>query len=593
MPTFLHLKIPEEGVLFSKEEGFHSNEQSMLSMNLSKSEVPLILGIFPLFLVVYASLFTWWWLMSFLFSNGIVGGGVFVGYLLPPVISVVAWAESRRPTPRAPMTHLIVFGLFALAFLIFLLPNAGSPINIFVATPQPTAGPIGQVASFGITSDPAPFIGIGLISAVISIMLYPRAGLETYFGHKRPLFIAGVIFMPLFIVLAALLRAPFGTPGYPYGLEWKAALAVIILVGFWLSASMLSSRWTQGVYVPGLEVRPLTPFRPDLILPGGVNFVKGTVLTGVGTMLMIHDRLMVPIWNWWGFEFAFWGIILLIPVRGIVKMTLGKRPRMLGERWAFGAQGFWGRETLLYIGLLVLLYGFVNAFKGYVPFTALGSFPRYDGFSNGAAGWLGLFLAILSFIILVPIRGWYKTTLREGTETMGQLFAKQLILYLGTLLLILGFIHLFNLPVDATNPAIHPGVQFAGVYPVDNPLGFTAGLILFILGALLILVFRPIALRNEFRATLQTMVGVVASLPDDFRMEVTRRRLNTLASMPDEQRDAHFKEMVLGLNQLSEEMKARMLKTNLEILSQLTEDRRMRCMRSMDKAMEAVPANRT
>ncbi len=29
------------------------------------------------------------------------------------------------------------------------------------------------------------------------------------------------------------------------------------------------------------------------------------------------------------------------------------------------------------------------------------------------------------------------------------------------------------------------------------------------------LVFRPNALRNEFGATLQTMVGIVAALPDD------------------------------------------------------------------------------
>ncbi len=274
-------------------------------------------------------------------------------------------------------------------------------------------------------------------------------------------------------------------------------------------------------------------------------------------------------------------------------MTLGKRPRMLGEKRAFGARALWGKEILLFIGLLVLLYGFVNAFKGYVPFAAIGVFPRYNGFENGAAGWLGLFLAVLAFIILVPIRGWYKTTLREGTETMSQLVVKQAILYVGTLLLILGFIHLFNLPVDATNPSVHPNVQFAGVYPLDNPIGFTAGLTLFILGALLILVFRPIALRNEFRATLQTMVGVVAVLPDDRRSEIMRLRLETLAKMPDEQRDIHFKEMVVGLNSLSDEMKGRMLKTNLEILSQLSEEKRVRCMRSMDKAMAAMPAMTT
>lgn len=551
-------------------------------------ETPFVLGILPVFLVVYASLFTWWWLMSVLFSNGRLAEGLLVGYLLPTLISVVAWGAARSGSSNVSLVHLATFGLLGLAYFILLLPSLGSNINVFTAVPRPTAGPVGQVVSVGIGSDAAPVIGIGLISAVVSLMLYPKAGVDTYFSYKRPLFIAGVIFMPLFVVLAALLRAPFGTPAFPYGLEWKAAIIVITLAGFWLSASILASKWAEGVYAPGLEVRPLTPFRPDLILPGGVNFVKGTVLTGIGTMIMIHDHLSVPIWNWWGFEFAFWGIILLIPVRGIVKMTLGRRPRMLGEKGAFGSGAFWGREILLYIGLLVLLYGFVNAFKGYVPFAVMGVFPRYNGFLNGAAGWLGLFLAIVAFIVLVPIRGWYKTTMLEGAESLGQIVMKQIILYVGTFLLILSFIHLFNLPVDATNPAIHPNVQFASIYPSDNPIGFATGLTLFTLGALLILVFRPLALRNEFRATVRTMVGVIAALPDDLRREVMRRRLTTLADMPDHQRDLHFKEMVIGLNQLSEEMRGRMLKTNVELLSQLSEEKRMRCMTSMDKAMAAV-----
>lgn len=57
----------------------------------------------------------------------------------------------------------------------------------------------------------AAVIGIGLISAVLSLMLYPMGGAQRYFWYKHPLFVAGVVFMPLFAFVAAVLQSSLPT----------------------------------------------------------------------------------------------------------------------------------------------------------------------------------------------------------------------------------------------------------------------------------------------------------------------------------------------------------------------------------------------
>lgn len=535
--------------------------------------------------------------MSLLFQNGRVVEGVIIGYLLPTLVSLLAYSVSKVRSGGAfiNLMHLWVLIPLTILFLLLAIPLTSEPLSWAVLTPQTdkVTGPFHPkptTVTGGVFDDPSPFIGIGFISGVMAIMLYPLAGVRRYFTvYKRPLFVAGVIFMPFFIVLAALFRAPVASPmGGPEPLTQaiKGLTMFSILIGFWLSGAWLASRSIQGGYISGLTA-PFRPsfllgekavFRPDLILPGGVNFVKGVILVGVGIMIMVHDHTGFPRFNWWGFALAFWGIITLIPIRGMYKMFRGRGPRILGDETAFGVRAIWGREVLLFVGLLILLYGFVNAFKGFTPFTVLGVTPRYMSLPR-TPGVVALTLITASFILLVVIRGWYKTRLLEGAETSGQLFLKQLLLYAGVIAMILGYIHLFNLQSDAVTFT----TDFVGLYPDKNPLGFAIGLTLFILGSLLILLFRPLALKNEFRATMRIMPGVISDLPDDKRRIIMERRLKTLAAMPDHQRKEHMKWMLEGVNALPEESRNRLMKTQIEVLSGLPGGLRSKIMRTMDE----------
>jgi hypothetical protein len=141
------------------------------------------------------------------------------------------------------------------------------------------------------------------------------------------------------------------------------------------------------------------------------------------------------------------------------------------------------------------------------------------------------------------VHGWYKTRLLEGVETVGQRFFVNLLLWLGVLLLFVGFIHLFNLP-----PIREAG--YLAFYPGSNRLGFNVGLVLFLAGTLLILLFRPIAMRHELEATMKTMVGLAADQPEAVRHWMLERRVRTLAAMPEAQRYRHVAWMVAGLGQL-------------------------------------------
>ncbi|MBI4259214.1 MAG: hypothetical protein HY658_01490, partial [Actinobacteria bacterium] len=186
------------------------------------------------------------------------------------------------------------------------------------------------------------YVAIVLVSTVIALMLYPWAGRRTYLAYRTPVFIAGVVFMPLFLYIGAVLSSGIGP------IETQAALLLTGLGLFFLSAAVLALPRAHGDYVAGLG------FRPDLILPGGVNLVKGIILTGLGLMLALQPEYGLPTWNWWGFVLAFWGIITIIPLRGMLKMLM-RRGRLLGEPWATSWWAVALRENVLFVGILVLL----------------------------------------------------------------------------------------------------------------------------------------------------------------------------------------------------------------------------------------------
>lgn len=517
-------------------------------------KIPFIIGAVPLYLTIFAALTTWWWLMSDLFIASRVLEGLGIAYLLPSAFVLLAYlgARSSSKSPLVKLSHFWLLGSLAIIF--------ATVISLSGATT------LGQIAP-----DIAPLLSIGFISGVMTIMTYPLAGARTYELYKKPLFLGGVIFMPLFITVGAILNSPLTSVD-------KGISLLVTLLGFWLSAAWLSSRRTQGEYVPGLEIRPMLPFRPDLMLPGGVNYVKGIILTGLGFMIMSQPQNLFPppIWNWWGFVLAFWGIIALIPLRGIYKMVGGRRPRLQGDPKAFGMTFRNSiKEVWLFVGLLVLMYGFLNAFMGQIPFTRLNPFDPIIQPPHPLYGVVGGGLLSLSFALLVLVRGWYKTRLIEGLETNGQIVFKQVLLWIGTLLLIYAFVTLFM-------------GTFMYPHPDTNPLGLIVGLPLFLGGLALTIGFRSLALRNELNAFLRIMPGIISDLPENKRIEILTKRLKQLAALSDKQRRAHLKPMFEGLKLLPEEKSQVVMKSQLECLAtKLDKDERDKLMGMMMNLMSA------
>ena len=505
---------------------------------------PFVLGIVPVYGLVLASLVSWWWTMSVLFNAEDVVAGTLAAFAFPVLIAAVGLAGSsyRQRIAAWAAAPFAAMGFLSAVFVAFDVGYGragGSPPNL----------------------DSATFLGIAFISGAVSVMLYPLAGLKSYYQYKDPRFIGGVVFMPLFIYLSVVFQA---------SVDWEVRTALTILgfAGFWLSGAWLASRHAQGSYVRGLEIRPTLLFRPDVILPGGILLVKGIVLTGVGLMLAFQPILAFPKWNWWGFVLAFWGIVTIIPLRGLYKLVLGRRRRLLG----LGGTGhayLWARESLLFLGLLLLLYGFINAFMGSVPFTVLR--PQATTFGSGLA------LFLLSYLVLVPFRGYLKTLVPEGTEKYAFLVMKGVVLYGGILALMYSMI-----------------AWFMGTFPTPhfstNPVGASLGFGLLTSGSVLIVWLRPIALQNEFRATVRMMVGVVADAPEAVRERLLDQRLEFLARCPEAQRNRQVAEMLAGLRLLPEEKRSRILASQVKLIAAMPPEDRGKLMAAMDRAMLAEGA---
>ncbi len=533
-------------------------------------KIPFLVRIVPLFLLFLFAFLAWYWLMGNLFSNGNYAGAIVVGYSLPVIFVLVAYISSKtKGKGLTALSHFAALGILGLLYVGIALIVPQSKVPLFV---------------------PEAVVGIALIAAVMSIMLYPLVELEKYFAYKKLLFIAGVIFMPLFIVIATfgltvsvpilgelhhaeekVMKGEFSMEQFftlaTEKLTVPAYVLITALIGFWASAAWLGFSRTQGAYVRGLEIGPMMAFRPDLILPGGVNFVKGVLLTGIGLILMLHEHPVLPRWDWWGFILAFGGIMLLIPIRGLFKMIL-RRKRLLGDKEVFSRGINFVKEALLFFGLLVLLYGFLNAFRAVAPFTLL--------LPSLAADWPALIPLAVSFIILVPLRQTYKSRLSEGAEAKGQSFFKQFLLWLGVIILIYSFAfafrHILHLHTATLNYA-------------TNPLDFGVGSFLFILGTILILGVRPFALINEFKALLRIMPGMLSSLPEEKRNEIMERRLDVLASYTDGQRLAHMGPMMEGINALPENERMALRKNMMKAVAKLPEKKRQLIMKTMDKIM--------
>ncbi len=393
-------------------------------------------------------------------------------------------------------------------------------------------------------------LALVLVSGVVTLMLYPFVPRDRYLDSRPALFVGGVVFMPLFFAIGVILETDWSDTK-------RAAVLLALMVGFWASAVWLASSNTQGKWVAGLEFGPGLEFRPDLILPGGVTMVKGIILTGIGIMLSVQPMFRLPQWNWWGFVLAFFGILTLIPIRGMVKMV-ARRERFLGRPPAWQVPVRWG---LLMAGLFVLLYGFLAAFMGRTPFT---DFRPVSGEIWLAAALLGA--AGLSLLL----RELWKRRLLEGVESGWARFGSNLWLYLSVVVFMYGYLVAFMGQVMRPHPA-------------DNPGGVAIGAILLTLGAFLVLFARPVALRNELRGTIRIMVGRLAATPAEPRRAVMTDRMRTIAACPVPQRPWHVKEMMDALGRLDPAAAGAVHETRGEVMMSLSAEERRALMEAMDQ----------
>ncbi len=399
-------------------------------------------------------------------------------------------------------------------------------------------------------------VGLSLISVVVTLMLFPFAGRATYQRYRPVTFVGGVLFMPLFVAIAVSLQAGWSPTE-------TALMLPLLFIGFWGSAVWLIRTPTEGSFVPGLEVGSRLNFRPDLILPGGVMLVKGIILIGVGMLISVQDTLRLPQWNWWGFVLAFFGIITIIPIRGVAKM-LARRSRFLGNdpRWQGST-----RWALLVGGLTVLLYGFLSAFMGVVPFATDGLRPRTD------LAWLAVAL-IGGGAISLGVREIWKRSLLEGAETPLQRFNSNLWLFLSIWAYMYGFVVLFMGRIMSPQPGSNPG-------------GVLLGGTLFGFGAVLILVTRPIALRRELVGTINIMVGMLAALEKEARWNMMMRRIRTIAAYPTTQCSWHVGAMFAAVDRLASLDREGLETTRAEVMMSLSSEERRALMVAIDQLQAA------
>jgi len=317
-----------------------------------------------------------------------------------------------------------------------------------------------------------------LIAALVVSLLWPSVGLHGYFAYRPPQLIF-TLTMELWILLGGVaLRAPSSLLAQD---AWFQAF----LVTFFLWTSSNSLPWMVGDYRSGVSLRP------DLIFGGGSYLVRGEIFVALGIELLTSPRIAHPIWNWWGVTAEVAAMIILVALRGILKVHM-RRARLLGLDTWMGRRGLrlgvWVKESFLFAALFVVVYAFYNMYTGQVPLTWSVSHPQLWGLA-----WLAL-----AYVLLAPVRGGYKTRLAEPA-TIRQELVKGILLWLGFLTLIYGLILLFR--------GNWAGIACCSYY------NFWWGIWTSVLGFLMVVPLRIITLREEFRGTITMMMGTLADLP--------------------------------------------------------------------------------
>lgn len=353
-----------------------------------------------------------------------------------------------------------------------------------------------------------------LLVVLIVTLLWPSAGLRGYFAYRTPVVVAAFC-AELWILAGGLaLQIP--------------------------SAERASDWWFQGFLVvfflltcinalPGLagEYRSQVSLRPDLIFGGGAYLVRGEIFAALGVEFLTTRPLAHPVWNWWAVVAEIAAMLILIAFRGVLKMRM-RRARFLGADTWLGAgprAGTWVREGFLSVGLFFVVYAFASMYLGRVPFT----WPPGEG---RGPGWAALAWLAASLVLLVPVRGWWKTRLPEP-PTRAQEAGKQLLLWAGLVVMIYGFVVL-------SGGRVRP-VYCCGYF------NFWWGVWVSVLGLVMLVPLRVRTLREEFRGTVQIMTAGIADFPDSQREQMLRRRLAAVAALGERERSIHLGLMIAAV----------------------------------------------
>ena len=397
----------------------------------------------------------------------------------------------------------------------------------------------------------------GVLALLVVMMLWPSAGVHRYLAYKKPLFIFTILFEGWILLAGVALHDPVS-------LSAKDLWFQLVLAGFFLGTVAISLPGVEGEYRKGVF------FRPDLLYGNGAYLARGEIFVALGIKLFTSPERAHPIWNWWGLEWAIFAMVFMVPFRGILKMRMRRAGFLDLDNWMGRGlrAGLWLKEGFLFLSLFMLVYGFANAYMGLTPFTWA---PGYPVPGTHGPNWWGLAFLAGAFLIIVPVRGWYKTRLPEPAP-LGAEFFKGLLLWAGFVGLIYGFLLIFM------------GLGWLALHGGGSP-NFWWAVWVSALGLMMVGPLRAIAQRQEFMGLLRVMIPRMADLDESARRVMMGRRLEVMAAMPERPRNENVALMMKIISALPDEARQSLVGTRTWLVAQADEAVRARLMASMAKVL--------
>lgn len=188
--------------------------------------------------------------------------------------------------------------------------------------------------------------------------------------------------------------------------------------------------------------------------------------------------------------------------------------------------------------------------------------------------WWGVAFWVAAILVIVPLRGWYNLRLPEP-PLLGQEIVKELLVWIGFVPLIFGFLLVF---------------QGAGWLTLHGPASpnFWWAVWVSAAGFLMIVPLRAFALREEFKGTLRIMIPRMVDLDEDQRHLMMGRRLQVMAAMPAGERKENMKLMMRVIHQLPKGPRAELVRTRTRLVADSPDAQRATLMQTMAMAFSEM-----